>query len=98
MSKTSNTPKVEPIHAHKYLVQQSKYDVCGKISIRSVILGPSGSCKTVLLQNMMLGIYRECFSRVLIFSPGIKVDMAWGPVQQYIEKHMKVKRTVEEPI
>ena len=94
----SKTPKVEPIHVQEYVVKQSKYEVCGKLPIRSVILGPSGSGKTVLLQNMILDIYRDCFSRIFIFSPSIEVDMTWGPVKQYIEKHMKVRHTAEEPM
>ena len=94
----SKAPKVEPIHVQEYTVKQSKYDVCGKLPIRSVILGPSGSGKTVLLQNMILDIYRDCFSRIFIFSPSIEVDATWRPVKDYIEKHMKVKNTVEEPI
>ena len=94
----SKTPKVEPIHVQEFTVKQSKYEVCGKLPIRSVILGPSGSGKTVLLQNMILDIYKDCFSRIFVFSPSIEVDMTWGPVKNYIEKHMKVKHTAEEPI
>ena len=87
-----NTPKVEPIHVQEFTVKQSKYDVCGKL------LGPSGSGKTVLLQNMILDIYRDCFSRIFIFSPSREVDATWKPVKQYIEKHMKVSHTAEEPM
>ena len=94
----SKAPKVEPIRVQEYTVKQSKDEVCGRLPIRSVILGPSGSGKTVLLQNMILDIYRDCFSRIFIFSPSIEVDATWGPVKNYIEKHMKVKNTVEEPI
>jgi len=92
------TPKIEPIKVQEFTVKQSKYEVCGKLPIRSVILGPSGSGKTVLLQNMILDIYRDCFSRIFIFSPSIEVDATWRPVKEYIEKHMKVKHTTEEPI
>ena len=92
------TPKIQPISVQEYTVKQSKYEVCGKLPIRSVILGPSGSGKTVLLQNMILDIYRDCFSRIYIFSPSIEVDQTWKPVKEYIEKHMKVKHTKEEPI
>ena len=87
----SKTPKVEPIHVQEYTVKQSN-------PIRSVIFGPSGSGKTVLLQNMILDIYRDCFSRIFVFSPSIEVDATWRPVKSYIEKHMKVKNTTEEPI
>ena len=94
----SKAPKVEPISVKEFTVKQSKYEVCGKLPIRSVILGPSGSGKTVLLQNMIMDIYRDCFSRIFIFSPSIEVDMTWKPVKDYIEKHMKVRHTAEEPI
>ena len=94
----SQAPKIEPIHVKEFTVKQSQDDVVGKLPIRSVILGPSGSGKTVLLQNMILDIYRDCFSRIYIFSPSIEVDMTWQPVKQYIEKHMKVQHTKEEPI
>jgi len=50
------------------------------------------------LSNMILDIYRDCFSRIYIFSPSINVDMTWQPVKDYIEKTMKVKHTDEEPI
>ena len=65
---------------------------------RSVILGPSGSGKTILLQNMTLVIYRDCVSRIYIFSPSIDVDTTWLPVKHYIEHDMKVQNTKEEPI
>ena len=94
----NKAPKVEPINVKEFTVKQSKYDVCGKLPIRSVILGPSGSGKTVLLQNMIMDIYRDCFSRIFILSPSIEVDMTWKPVKDYIDKHMKVRYTAEEPI
>ena len=86
MKKTSKTPKIEPTHVQEYVAKQSKYEVCSKLPTRSVILGPSGSSKTVLLQNMILDVYRDCFSRIFIFSPSIEVDQTWGPVKKYIEK------------
>ena len=94
----SKAPKAEPIHVQEFTVKQSEYEVCGKLPIRSVILGPSGSVKTVLLRNMILDIYKDCFCRIFIFNPSIEVDMTWAPVKNYIEKHMKVRNTAEEPI
>ena len=91
-------PIIKPIRTKEFSSKQSKYDHCGKLPMRSVILGPSGSGKTILLQNMILDIYRDCFSRIYIFSPSIDVDMTWEPVKDYIEKHMKVKETDEDPI
>ena len=39
----SKAPKIEPIQVKEYTVKQSQYEVVGKLPIRSVILGPSGS-------------------------------------------------------
>ena len=94
----SKTPKVEPIHVQEFTVKQSKYEVCGKLPIRSAILGPSGSGKTVLLQNMILDVYRDCFSRIFVFSPSIEVGATRRPVKEYIEKHMKGKSTKVAPL
>ncbi len=47
---------------------------------------------------MIMDIYRDCFSIIFIFSPSIEVDMTWKPVKDYIDKHMKVRHTAEEPI
>ena len=81
-----------------YTVKQSTYDVVGKLPIRSIILGPSRSGKTYLLQNMILDIYRDCCSRIYVFSLSIDVDSSWLPVKKYIENEMKVQRTDEDPI
>jgi hypothetical protein len=66
--------------------------------MRAIVLGPSGSGKTVLLQNFILDIFRDCFSRIYIFSPSIDVDMTWEPVKHYIEKNLNIQHTDEEPI
>ena len=93
-----NAPDIKPIKVKEFKTKQSKYSHCGKLPIRSVVLGPSGSGKTVLLSNLILDVYKGCFSRVYIFSPSIEVDYTWVPVKEYIEKEMKVKHTIEEPI
>ena len=38
---------------------------------------------------MILDIYRNCFSRVYIFSPSINVDATWVPVIDYLKKTLK---------
>ena len=91
-------PKILPIKLKEYETQQSKYDIVPKIPFRSIVLGPSGSGKTRSLQNMILEIYKNCFSRIYIFSPSIDVDSTWIPVKEYIEKEMKVQNTKEDPI
>ena len=64
--------------------------------MRAVILGTSGSGKYVLLQHMILNIYRNCFSRTYIFSPSIDVDATWSPVKKYIEDYMELKESDKE--
>ena len=44
--------KIEPKEMKEYTVKQSKYEVVGKLPIRSIILGPSGSGK-----NSFITIY-----------------------------------------
>ena len=70
----------------------------GKLPTRSLLVGPSGSGKGILLSNMILDIYKDCFSRIFIFSPSIHVDHTWLPVKEYIRKELKVEDTEEEPI
>ena len=86
-----------PIKLKEFEVKQSKFDVAPKFPFRFVILGPSRSGKTILLQNMILNIYKNCFSRNYIFSPSIEVDMIWTPVKHYIEHEMKIAHTEKEP-
>ena len=95
---TTKSPKIEPIQLTEYTVKQSKYEVAGKTPIRDILLGPSGVGKSVLLSNMILDIYRDCFDRIYLFSPSINVDHTWQPVKSYIEKNMKVQHTDKEPI
>ena len=84
---SDDIPSIKPIKLKEYEVKQSKYKVAAKLPMRSIILGPSGSGKSILLQNMILDIYKGCFSRVYIFSPSINVDyQTWEPVKKYLEE------------
>ena len=95
----NQTPNVKPIRTQEYDVPKSKYSVVGSLPTRSIILGPSGSGKSILLQNMILDIYKGLFQRIYIFSPSIDVDFqTWQPVKTHIEKDLKIKDTEEEPI
>ena len=79
-------PIIKPAEVREYVVRQSKYQIAPKLPIRSVILGPSGSGKSVLLQSMVLDIYRGSFDQIYIFSPSVDVDDSiWGPVKKYID-------------
>ena len=86
----SGPPKVQPIQLQGYNCKQSTYnEVVPKLPIRSMLVGPSGGGKTVLLTNMILDIYRDCFSRIYVWSPSINVDLTWKPVKYYVGIHIK---------
>ena len=92
----SNIPKIEPIKVQEFEVKQSKYEMVGKLPTRAILCAPSGGGKTVLLSNLILDVYRGCFSRVYIFSPSIDIDYTWAPVKKYIEHEMKAVETDDD--
>ena len=88
-------PDIKPISIKQFETKQSKYDQVQKLPVRGILLGPSGAGKSVLLQNMILDIYRDCFERVYIFSPSINVDHTWLPVKTYLDN--KINLSEDEP-
>ena len=86
----SNVLIITPIKYKEFTSKQSKYEVVGKLPLRDIILGPSGAGKGILISNMILDIYKDCFDRIFLFSPSIDVDKTWRPVKEYIEKSLKV--------
>ena len=85
---TDKAPVIKPSKVKEYQVKQSKYEYVSKLPTRSVINAASGSGKSVLIQNLILDIYRGCFSRIYIFSPSIDIDDTWLPVKKYIEDEL----------
>ena len=84
------TPSLQLKQLKENTRKQGHYgDIAPKLPMRSMLVGPSGSCKTMLFTNMILGIYKGCFSRVHSWSPSIEVDNAWEPVKDYIRDHIK---------
>ena len=82
-------PKIQHIKEKHWECKQSKFSQVPKCPLRMLAIGPSGSGKSVALQNMVLDIYRNCFSRVYIFSPSIHIDSIWDEVKTYIKKELK---------
>ena len=54
-----------------------------------MLVGPSGGGETVLLTNMTLDIYRDCFSRIYFWSPAINVGATRKPVKYYMRDKIK---------
>ena len=90
-------PKIQPIRTKEYDTSQSSYSMVGNLPARSILLGPSGSGKSILLQNMILDVYKGLFSRIYIMSPSINVDyQTWQPVKDYMEKELKLIESDDE--
>jgi len=95
MTDGNEIPIIKPVQTKEYETKQSNYNVVSRLPLRSIVLGPSGSGKSILLQSMILDIYKDCFSRIYIFSPSINVDVqTWEPVNKYINKN--INNTHEE--
>ena len=63
----SDIPIVKPVNVKEYDFKQSKYEVAPKLPFSQIITGPSGSGKGILLQSMILDIYRGVFERIYIY-------------------------------
>ena len=70
-------PKIQPIKKKCWECKQSKFSQVPKCPLRMLAIGPSGSGKSVALQNMVLDIYRNCFSRVM-FSVQVSISILYG--------------------
>ena len=62
---SNNIPIVKPINVKEYDFKQSKYEVAPKLPFSMIITGPSGSGKGILLQSLILDIYRDVFRKSL---------------------------------
>jgi hypothetical protein len=91
-------PEIKPYKLKEYECKQSRYDCAPKLPVRDMLLGPSGGGKTVLLSNLILDIYKDCFTRIYIFSPSIHIDPVWRPVKDYIEKSETMSPNKHEQI
>ena len=75
-------PDIKPVKLTEYDIPKSKYPQCGSLPLRMIISAASGAEKGILLQNMILDIYKGCFERVFIWSPSINFDDNWKPVKE----------------
>jgi carboxylesterase type B len=83
-------PEIRPRKIKEFTSKQSRFEHVPKLPMRALIYGPSGSGKSVLLQSMILDIYKGCFERVYIFSPSIHLDHTWHEVKRYVREELGV--------
>ncbi len=57
MSENNITPNTKPLKLIEYETKQSKYSMVPSLPMRSIVLGPSGSDKTILLPNKVLKLH-----------------------------------------
>ena len=84
---------IKLIKLQEYNCKQSKRDIVPKLPLRGILLAPSGSGKTVLLSNLILSVYRDCFERLYIFSLSVHVGQTSQAVKDCQENIMKLKAT-----
>ena len=89
-------PIVKPINIPEYEYKQSKYEMVPKLPFRSIIVASSTGGKSVLIQNLLLNVYRGSFERIYIFSPSIHSDPTFYEVKKYQKEVMKVDDTKED--
>ena len=66
----------------KYHSKQSKNNIVPSLPARVLIVGPSASSKTYLLNTLITDIYKNCFERVYIFSQSINLDQTYNPIKE----------------
>ena len=53
-----SVPVIKPYNKDKYTCNQSEYEMVSELPTRALTVAPSNSGKSVLLQNIILDIYR----------------------------------------
>ena len=87
---------IKPAKIKEFKCEQSNYEHAPELPMRAVAYGPSGSGKSVLLQQLILDVFRGCFERVYIWSPSIDIDHVWDPIKKYVKKELKVDTKEEK--
>ena len=82
--------KVKPINTTEYEFKQSKYEHVPKLPFRSIVVASSTGGKTVLIQNLILNVYRNSFARIFIFSPSVQNHPTFSEVKKYIRDELHV--------
>ena len=53
-------PKIEPTNVKQYELKQPPYPQADKLPFRNIIVSASQGGKGILIQNLVLKIYRDC--------------------------------------
>ena len=77
----SDVPIIKPINTTEYEFKQSKYEHVPNFRFKSIIVASSTGGKAVLVQNLILNVYRNSFARIFIFSPSVHNDPTFTQVK-----------------
>ena len=92
----TDVPIIKPINITDYELKQSKYEHVPKLPFRSIIVASSTGGKTVLVQNIILNVYRNSFARIFIFSSSVHNDPTFTEVKKYIRDELHVDDEKEQ--
>ena len=92
----TTTPGIKTAKIKECSCKQSKYKIAPECPFRAIAYGPSGSGKSVLLQQFILDVYRGCFERIYIWSPSIDIDHVWDLDKKYMKKELLVDTKKEK--
>ena len=96
ISTMTDVPIIKPINITEYEFKQCKYEHVRKLPFRSIIVASSTGGKTVLVQNLILNVYRNSFARIFIFSPSVHNDPTFTEVKKYIRDELHVDDEKEQ--
>ena len=96
ISTMTDVPIIKPINITEYEFKQSKYEHVLKLPFRSIIVASSTGGKKVLVQNLILNVYRNSFARIFIFSPSVHNDPTFTEVKKYIRDELQVDDEKEQ--
>ena len=88
-------PIIEPINVRQLEFKQFKYEHADKLPFRSIVVSASQGGKGILIQNLILKVYRGCVERIYIVSPTAHIDEGYREVIKYIEDELEVNKENE---
>ena len=80
----------------EYTSKQPQHEHLPPTPLRGLLLGPSAAGKTSVLVDLVLRLYRGCFSRIYVFSPSVHLDPTWAPIKTYAEQTLGVDPNEEQ--
>ena len=91
----TDVPIIKPINITEYEFKQPQYEHVPKLPFKSIIVASLTGGKTVLVQNLILNVYRNSFARIFIFSPSVHNDPTFT-VKKYIRDELHVDDEKEQ--